>query len=45
MSFELDAKQLRASLQVVDRPVDPASSVATAARFVVDAGRPGAIAA
>ena len=42
MSFELDAKQLRASVQVVDRPVDPASTVTTAARFVVDAARPGA---
>ena len=26
MSFELDARQLRASLQVVDRPADPASA-------------------
>ncbi|HEV7574735.1 MAG TPA: alkaline phosphatase D family protein [Caldimonas sp.] len=42
MSFELDAKQLRASLQVVDRPTDPASGVTTAARFVVDAAKPGA---
>jgi alkaline phosphatase D len=45
MSFELDATQLRASVQVVDRPVDPASAVTTAARFVVDAARPGARAA
>jgi len=45
MSFELDAKQLRASVQVVDRPLDPASGVTTAARFVVEAGRPGASAA
>ena len=45
MSFELDTKQLRASMQVVDRPADPASGVATAARFVVDAARPGASAA
>ena len=42
MSFELDASELRASVQVVDRPVDPASAVTTAARFVVDAKRPGA---
>jgi len=42
MSFELDATQLRASVQVVDRPADPASAVTTAARFVVDAARPGA---
>ena len=38
-------KQLRASLDVVDRPADPASSISTAARFVVDAGRPGPVAA
>ncbi len=44
MSFELDAKQLRASIQVVDRLADPASGVTTAARFVVDAARPGAVA-
>jgi alkaline phosphatase D len=42
VSFELDARQLRASLQVVDRPVDPMSTVTTAARFVVDSQRPGA---
>ncbi|MGZ8260508.1 MAG: alkaline phosphatase D family protein [Caldimonas sp.] len=41
VGFELDAKELRASLQVVDRPVDPDSAVTTAARFVVDAARPG----
>jgi alkaline phosphatase D len=41
MSFELDSKQLRARVQVVDRPADPASAVTTAARFVVEAGRPG----
>ena len=45
MSFELDAKQLKASIQVVDRPADPASTVTTAARFVVDAARPGPVAA
>jgi alkaline phosphatase D len=42
VSFELDAGQLRAALQVVDRPLDPDSGITTAARFVVDAGRPGA---
>jgi alkaline phosphatase D len=41
MSFELDAKQLRARVLVVDRPLDPESGITTAARFVVDAGRPG----
>jgi len=41
MRFELDAKELRANLRVVERPVDPASGVVTAARFVVDAARPG----
>lgn len=41
MRFELDARELRASLKVVDRPLDPASEVTTAARFVVDAARPG----
>ena len=45
VSFELDARQLRASMEVVDRPADAASGVTTAARFVVDAGRPGATAA
>jgi len=45
MSFELDATQLRASIQVVDRPADPASAVTTAARFLVDAARPGPVAA
>ena len=41
MSFELDANELRASVQVVERPADPESSVTTAARFVVAAARPG----
>jgi alkaline phosphatase D len=45
MSFELDAKRLSARVQVVDRPADPASSLTTAARFVVEAGKPGPIAA
>ena len=41
MSFELEAKQLRVKLQTVDRPLDPASGITTAARFVVEADRPG----
>jgi alkaline phosphatase D len=43
--FELDARQLRASLEVVERPIDPESRVTTAARFVVDAAQAGAVAA
>nr|HET7860238.1 alkaline phosphatase D family protein [Caldimonas sp.] len=39
--FDVDAKELRASLRVVERPADPESGVVTAARFVVDAARPG----
>jgi len=39
--FDVDADELRATLRVVERPGDPQSSVATAARFVVDAARPG----
>jgi len=41
--FRLDAKQLEAQLRVVDRPLDPASGVTTAARFVVDPAKPGAV--
>jgi len=43
--FRLDAKQLEAQLRVVDRPLDPASGVTTAARFVVDPAKPGAVGA
>ena len=43
MSFELGPKQLAARLQVVDRPLDPASAVTTAARYVVEAARPGPV--
>ncbi|MEO6744197.1 MAG: alkaline phosphatase, partial [Caldimonas sp.] len=43
--FRLDAKQLEAQLRVVDRPLDPASGVTTAARFVVDPAKPGAVSA
>ena len=39
MRFELDAKQLRAALRGRRRPLDPASGITTAARFVVDAAR------
>jgi len=45
VSFELDGRELRAALQVVDRPLDPESGITTAARFVVAAGRPGPVAA
>jgi alkaline phosphatase D len=45
MSFELDPKQISMRVQVVDRPTDPASGLTTAARFVVEAGRPGPAAA
>ena len=37
-----DVQRLEAQLRVVDRAADPASGVATAARFVVEAARPGA---
>jgi alkaline phosphatase D len=39
--FDVDAKELQASLRVVARPLDPDSAVATAARFVVAATQPG----
>jgi alkaline phosphatase D len=42
MRFTLDPRELRAELRVVDRPLDAASAVHTAARFVVEAGRAGA---
>jgi alkaline phosphatase D len=42
MRFSLDAKQLQAQLRVVDNVLDPASDIRTEARFVVEAGRPGA---
>jgi alkaline phosphatase D len=40
--FHADVQRLEAQLRVVDRAADPASGVATAARFVVEAARPGA---
>ena len=43
--FALDAKQLQAQLRVVDNAVLADSGIGTAARFVVDAKQPGAVAA
>jgi alkaline phosphatase D len=43
--FRLDAKRLEARLRVVADAGDPASPIATAATFVVDPTRPGAVAA
>ena len=43
--FSLDAKRLEARLRVVDDALDPASGVRTAASFVVDPARPGAVVA
>ncbi len=40
--FALDGKALQAQLRVVDDVLDPASAIRTAARFTVEAGRPGA---
>jgi alkaline phosphatase D len=45
MLFTLEAKQLQVALRVVDNAKDPASAVLTGASFVVEAGRPGAVAA
>ena len=39
--FRLDARTLQADLRAVERPRDAASAVRSAARFVVEAGRPG----
>ena len=41
--FELQRHDLSAELRVVDDPADPASPVQTAARFRVDARRPGVV--
>jgi len=43
MRFALDAKQLQMQVRVVDA-LNPASGVTTAARFTVDAAKPGAVA-
>ncbi len=45
VACRIDADTLHASLMAVDTPEDPASAVRVAARFVVDAARPGAVAA
>ncbi len=45
MRFTLGAKQLQAILRVVDQPRDPMSGISTAARFMVEAGKAGAVAA
>ncbi len=42
MRFALDAKQLQMQVRVVDA-LNPASGVTTAARFTVDAAKPGAV--
>ena len=44
MLFTLSSKELQVSLRVVDDVNDPASAVHTGASFVVEAGRPGAVA-
>jgi len=44
MRFSLDAKQLQMQVRVVDNALDPASGITTAARFVVDPLKPGAVA-
>ena len=43
--FSLDARQLQAQLRVLDDARDPASGIRTAARFTVEAARPGAMVA
>ena len=45
MRLKLTPQELRAQIRVVDNALDPASGIATAAQFVVDAQRPGARAA
>jgi alkaline phosphatase D len=42
MRFALDASRLQMQVRVVDNALDPASGITTAARFVVEASRPGA---
>jgi alkaline phosphatase D len=39
--FTLDSERLQAQLRVVNDALDPVSGIRTAARFVVEAGRPG----
>jgi len=45
LRFALDAKQLQMQVRVVDNALDPASGITTAARFAVDALKPGALTA
>ncbi|MFM9914680.1 MAG: alkaline phosphatase D family protein [Rhizobacter sp.] len=45
MLFTLDSEHLHVALRVVDDASDPASAVRTRAKFVVEAARPGALAA
>ncbi|MFT3818909.1 MAG: alkaline phosphatase D family protein [Rubrivivax sp.] len=41
MAFEIGPRELRASVLAVDDPLDAASALQVAARFTVDAARPG----
>ena len=41
IEFAIDARRLQARLWAVERPADPASGLSVAARFMVDAARPG----
>ncbi len=41
IDFSLDSRTLQARLWSVDRPDDPASALRVAARYAVEAGRPG----
>lgn len=43
MRFTLDRQRLQAELRVVDDARDPASTMSSQGRFVVEAGRPGAL--
>jgi alkaline phosphatase D len=42
-SIEVTERQVGVRLQTVDRPLDPDSGLTTAARFIVEAGRPGPV--
>jgi alkaline phosphatase D len=44
-SIEVTPRQVSVRLQTVDRPLDPDSGITTAARFVVESGHPGPVAA
>ena len=43
VSFEVDGRQLSATLHSVDEPLDPGSAVSVLARFAVNAEKPGAM--